>query len=87
MKLYLMIGQSNMAGRGEFGEVPEIRDPRLKMMRNGRFQTMTEPIVFDRIMVKNGKLLVVGTAGELMAQTGTDRFENAFISIVKEADV
>jgi ABC-2 type transport system ATP-binding protein len=42
----------------------------------------------DRIgIMKNGKLLVVGTAGELMAQTGTDRFENAFISIVKEADV
>jgi len=60
MKLYLMIGQSNMAGRGEFGEVPEIRDPRLKMMRNGRFQTMTEPIVFDRVMVRGGKLLDSG---------------------------
>ncbi len=40
----------------------------------------------DRIgIMKNGKLLVVGTARELMAATGTDRFENAFISIVKEA--
>ena len=38
----------------------------------------------DRIgIMKDGKLLVVGTARELMAQTGTDRFENAFISIVK----
>ena len=60
MKLYLMIGQSNMAGRGEFGEVPEIRDSRLKMMRNGRFQPMTEPIVFDRVMVRGGKLLDSG---------------------------
>ena len=42
----------------------------------------------DRIgIMKNGKLLVVGTARELMENTGADRFENAFISIVKEADV
>ena len=39
----------------------------------------------DRIgIMKSGKLLVTGTAGELMAQTGTDRFENAFITIVRE---
>jgi len=42
----------------------------------------------DRIgIMKDGKLLVTGTAGELMAKTKTDRFENAFISIVKEGSV
>jgi len=42
----------------------------------------------DRIgIMKNGKLLVVGTADALMKQTGTDRFEHAFISIVKEAEI
>ncbi len=41
----------------------------------------------DRIgIMKNGKLLVTGTAKELMQKTSTDRFENAFISIVKEAE-
>lgn len=41
----------------------------------------------DRIgIMKNGKLLVVGTAKELMDMTSADRFENAFISIVKEAE-
>lgn len=40
----------------------------------------------DRLgIMKNGKLLFVGTARELMEQTSTDRFENAFITIVKEA--
>lgn len=40
----------------------------------------------DRIgIMKNGKLLIVGTVSELMAMTGADKFENAFISIVKEA--
>ena len=39
----------------------------------------------DRIgIMRDGKLLVVGSASELMQLTSTDRFENAFISIVKE---
>lgn len=42
----------------------------------------------DRIgIMKNGKLLVVGTARELMEKTSTDKFENAFISIVKRATI
>jgi len=40
----------------------------------------------DRIgIMKSGKLLVVGTTHELMEMTSADRFEHAFISIVKEA--
>jgi len=39
----------------------------------------------DRIgIMRNGELLVTGTADELMKQTGARRFEDAFISIVKE---
>ncbi len=42
----------------------------------------------DRIgIMKNGKLLITGTARELMEKAGADNFENAFISIVKEAGV
>ena len=41
----------------------------------------------DRIgIMKNGRLLVTGTARELMEMTSTDKFEAAFISIVKEAE-
>ena len=36
-------------------------------------------------IMKNGKMLALGTAYELMNKTSTDKFENAFISIVKEA--
>ncbi len=43
-------------------------------------------VLSDRIgIMKNGRLLVSGTAKELMEMTSADRFENAFISIVKEA--
>ena len=39
----------------------------------------------DRIgIMKNGRLLAVGTAEELNAMAGTDNFEAAFVSIVKE---
>lgn len=40
----------------------------------------------DRIgIMKSGKLIALGTARELMTLAGTDRFEDAFIAIVKGA--
>lgn len=45
---FLMIGQSNMAGRGFLQEVSPIHDEKIKMLRNGRWQTMSEPINCDR---------------------------------------
>ncbi|WP_276877805.1 sialate O-acetylesterase [Chryseobacterium joostei] len=45
---FLMIGQSNMAGRGFVKEVPPIFDEHIKMQRNGLWQIMSEPINFDR---------------------------------------
>lgn len=45
---FLMIGQSNMAGRGEFSDVEPIDNFRCYMMRNGRFIRMREPINPDR---------------------------------------
>lgn len=39
----------------------------------------------DRIgIMKNGRLLAVGTADEIKIKTGNDKFEEAFIAIVKE---
>ncbi len=48
MKSFLMLGQSNMAGRGDFGEVPEIENPNCYVLRMGRWQGMSEPINLDR---------------------------------------
>ena len=40
----------------------------------------------DRIAImKDGKLLALGTAEELKAKAGTDKFEDAFVTIVKGA--
>jgi hypothetical protein len=48
IKSFLMIGQSNMAGRGFLHKVPPIYNERIQMLRNGRWQMMTEPINYDR---------------------------------------
>jgi len=45
---FLMIGQSNMAGRGFLTDVELISDERLHMMRNGRWRPLSEPVNFDR---------------------------------------
>lgn len=48
MKSVLMIGQSNMAGRGELQYVEAITDPRIFMMRQSSWVTMQEPIHDDK---------------------------------------
>lgn len=45
---FLLIGQSNMAGRGFLKDVPPICNEHIKMLRNGRWQIMFEPINYDR---------------------------------------
>ena len=37
-------------------------------------------------IMKNGRLIAVGTPHEIKARAGTDRFEEAFIRLVKEAE-
>ena len=45
-------------------------------------------VLSDRIgIMKNGCLLAVGTAEELIGVAGTEDFESAFVSIVKEGSV
>ena len=44
MQSVLLIGQSNMSGRGDLETVEKIYDPRIKMMRNYEFIPMVEPI-------------------------------------------
>lgn len=47
MKSFLMVGQSNMAGRGEFGDVPEIKNPHCYTLKNGLWEPMREPVNTD----------------------------------------
>ena len=48
MQSFLLIGQSNMAGRGKLQDAHEIDTSRIYTLRNGRWQTMFRPIHPDR---------------------------------------
>jgi len=48
MYSFLLIGQSNMAGRGFIHEVKPIDNPHLYVLRNGRWRNMYVPVNGDR---------------------------------------
>ena len=60
---FLMIGQSNMAGRGFAHEVTPIVNDRIKVLRNGRWWPMYTPVNCDRI-----------TAGISLAESFADAY-------------
>ena len=45
---FLLIGQSNMAGRGELDKAQKINTAHIHVLRNGRWQPMFRPINPDR---------------------------------------
>ncbi len=45
---FLLIGQSNMAGRGFRNDADEINNPKIKVLRNGRWLDMFFPVNPDR---------------------------------------
>jgi hypothetical protein len=47
-RVFLLIGQSNMAGRGIIDEVPAIDDPNILMFRDGEWVTAREPLHTDK---------------------------------------
>lgn len=54
MKSLLLIGPSNMAGRGELGSVAEIENEHIFMMRKNQWMLMKEPIHCDKDMAGIG---------------------------------
>ncbi len=45
---FLLIGQSNMAGRGALADAHELDNSRLWVLRNGRWQRLYRPVNGDR---------------------------------------
>ena len=72
---FLMIGQSNMAGRGEFADVPPISNKLCYMLRMGRWQKMAEPVNPDRPIFEgkfhSGISLAASFADDLANADGT----------------
>ena len=74
IRSFLLIGQSNMAGRGNVSDVPPIVNPDCFMLRMGRWQKMSEPINPDRAVgagdFKSGICLGASFADEVARAVG-----------------
>lgn len=70
---FLMVGQSNMAGRGDIGEVEPIENGLCHVLRMGVWQPMSEPVNVDRgshAEFLPGVCLATGFADALASYTG-----------------
>lgn len=65
---FLLIGQSNMSGRGVLTAENRIFDGRILRLVNGRWQTMWEPLSADRVFA--GASLAPAFALEYIKLTG-----------------
>jgi len=48
LNIFLLLGQSNMAGRGRLDEVPALHSPAVFMFRDGTWQAAEEPLHTDK---------------------------------------
>ena len=77
----------DVLARHDLWEIIRALKGRITMILTTHYMEEAEALS-DRIgIMKNGRLLGVGTAAELMTKAGTDDFETAFVSIVKEGAV
>ena len=77
----------DVIARHELWEVIRVLKGRITIILTTHYMEEAK-VLSDRIgIMKSGRLLAVGTAEELNRQAGTDDFETAFVSIVKEAGV
>ena len=75
----------DVLARSELWDIIQNLKGRITVILTTHYMEEAE-ILSDRIgILKNGQLLALGTAQELMTRAGANRFEQAFVSIVKEA--
>ena len=75
IRSFLLVGQSNMAGRGDLTPENTITAPDCFMLRMGRWQEMSEPINVDRAVAegacpRSGANLAASFAAQLQKETG-----------------
>ena len=75
IRSFLLVGQSNMAGRGDLTAANALTAPDCFMLRMGRWQPMSEPINVDRSVAegavpRSGANLAASFAAQLQKETG-----------------
>ena len=66
MKAFLLIGQSNMSGRGVIGELPDISTAHVSVWRKDHWEQAVEPVVRDKDIAGEGMSIAFGTAVYMM---------------------
>lgn len=74
----------DVVARSELWETIRLLKGKITIILTTHYMEEAEALS-DRIgIMKNGRMLALGTVRELLAKTSADKFENAFIAIVKE---
>ncbi len=60
---------------------------KISIIMTTHYMEEAESLSDRRGIMKNGRLLALGTAGEIKAKAGTEKFEDAFVAIVKGAAI
>ena len=76
----------DVIARSELWNVIRARKGKITVILTTHYMEEAEALSDSVGIMKDGKLLAVGTVRSLMEQTSAEKFENAFISIVKEAE-
>lgn len=75
----------DVIARSELWDVIRALKGRITVILTTHYMEEAEALS-DRIgIMKHGRLVALGTAGELKRQAGAEKFEDAFIKLVKEA--
>lgn len=78
MDIFLLIGQSNMAGRGRLVEVAAITHPHVHMFRDGQWQAAAEPLHQDKASAGAGLAMS-------FAQTMAERYPSMQVGLIPVA--
>ena len=77
----------DVIARSELWDVIRSLKGKMTMILTTHYMEEAEALSDQIGVMKSGKMLFLGTAQELIDQTGEDKFENAFISVIKEATI
>ena len=75
-----------MLARSELWDLIRSLKGRMTIVLTTHYMEEAEALSDRTGIMKNGRLIALGTPAEIKARAGTERFEEAFVKLVKEAE-
>ncbi len=76
----------DVLARGELWEMIRALKGRMTVILTTHYMEEAEALSDRVAILKGGRLLLTGTPAEIMERTGADRFDEAFVRVVKEGE-